>query len=345
MAAGIVQLDGSYGEGGGQIIRTALALSMQTGRPLEVTHIRAGREKPGLQPQHLAAVQASAMLCDAQLVGAEIGSSVLRFTPRRRVKAGDYRYNIGTAGSTTLVAETVLVPLLLAGGQSTFTIEGGTHVPFAPPAEHLQEVLLPALRRAGAEAIATVGQAGYYPRGGGSLTLAIRGTLDLNGFMVADRGKLLSLTAYLVTSELPDHVAQRGAATVTETLRDFAVQVAPRPLPSIAPGAAVVLVAHCANGYAGFTALGERGKPMEQVATEACQAFRTWWTSGAATDKYLADQLVLPAALALGCSRWTTPVVTDHLRTVAWVVRQFLPVSVEFDQLANGMWQVETRCG
>jgi RNA 3'-terminal phosphate cyclase (ATP) len=331
-----VYIEGSYGEGGGQVIRTSVSLAAITGRAVEIGNVRAGRTKPGLQPQHLAAVRAAAVLCEAELWGAEIGSRHLRFTPRRPVAPGDYRFEIGTAGAATLVSQTALAPLALAGGESWVTVVGGTHVPHSPPANYLEAVYGPALRRFGLAPNISYPAAGFFPRGGGEVHVLLSG----GGFApveLTERGRLKELRAFIVTSGLPEAVSLRGAKAVEKWARGVGrpVAVERRELPSPGTGAAVVLAAECEGGFAGFSALGERGKPMERVAEEACAPFMDWWKSGAACDAHLADQLVLPASLATGESRWTTPEVTEHLRTVLWVVEHFLPVEWAIEEGAD----------
>jgi RNA 3'-terminal phosphate cyclase (ATP) len=340
-----VQIDGSYGEGGGQIIRTSLSLAALTGRTLSISNIRAGRGKPGLQAQHLASVRAAAALCDAQLTGDSRGSTYLWFAPRRPVTAGSHTFEISTAGAAPLVAQTVLAPLTQAKAGASVTVTGGTHVPHAPPLEYLEAVYLPALRRAGLSATLAGSAAGFYPRGGGRLTLEVAGGSAPAALDLTERGRLENLRAYIITANLPEHVADRGAAAVEKFMKGIGrpVAVERRDYPSPGQGAAVVLAAQCENGHAGFTGLGERGKPMERVAEAPCEEFLQWWKSGAACDEHLADQLVLPLALSAGESRWTTPVITEHLRTVVWVVRQFLPVEVDLEERSDGSGTVRLR--
>jgi RNA 3'-terminal phosphate cyclase (ATP) len=341
----MIEIDGSYGEGGGQILRTSVSLAAITEQAVEIVNIRAGRSKPGLQRQHLTAVHAAAALCDAAMEGDAVGSQRLLFTPRKAVQAGEYRCEIGTAGATPLVAQTALLPLARAAGSSRVTVTGGTHVPHAPPAEYLEAVYLPALRRAGLEAHLAAPRFGFYPRGGGEVDLEVAPAASLQPLDLTERGKLRSLAAFIVTSELPEHVGERGAAAVKEAMRRVGrrVTVEQRDRPSHGPGAAVVLVAVCDGGFAGFTALGERGRPMEQVSEEACEAFMGWWKTGAACDEHLADQLVLPMAFADGESRWTTPVITEHLRTVLWLTQRFLPIEARLEEGAYGGGTVVLR--
>lgn len=329
-----ITIDGLLGEGGGQIIRTALSVAAIRGMAVEIVNIRARRPKPGLQPQHLAAVRAAAEICNAEVSGAAVGSSRLLFAPRSSPVAGAYRWEIGTAGAATLVAQTVLAPLALAAAPSRITVLGGTHVPFAPTAEFLEWVYLPVLRHAGCLVQFQYQRAGFYPKGGGELSLAVEGSWTPRPFTLVERGKLHVLTATIITANLPAHVGERGAETVTRFMRGIGWQamIVRRELPSSGPGAAVVINAEYDSGAAGFSALGERGKPMEQVAEEACRHFLHWWQSGAACDAHLGDQLALPAALAAGESRWSVPLVTDHLRTVLEILRQSLPIEVHIEE-------------
>lgn len=341
----IVEIDGSTGEGGGQILRTSLSLSALTGRPVEFFNVRAKRTKPGLQPQHLTAVRIAAALCDARLVGDAVGSTHFTFTPQSPPKPDRYRFDIGTAGATPLVVQTALVPLSGLSGGSHLTVTGGTHVPHAPTADYLETVYLPVLRQAGIDAAFRYVNAGYYPKGGGLVEADILGGSVPQPLDLTERGKLKRLKAFVVTSSLPGHVAERGVAALEKYLkgvgRTAKVEVRDKSSPGV--GASVLLVAECENGWAGFTGMGERGKPMERVAEEPCEAFMDWWKSGAACDEHLADQLALPLALADGESRWTTPTLTEHLRTVLWAAEQFLPIEYALEERPDGTGQVTLR--
>ncbi|MHB9130702.1 MAG: RNA 3'-terminal phosphate cyclase [Armatimonadota bacterium] len=339
-----ISIDGSYGEGGGQIIRTALSLAAITGTPVEISNVRLGRQKPGLQPQHLMAVQAAAAICGAEVTGAAVGSMRLTFTPGATPQPGSYRFDIGTAGATTLVVQTVLLPLALAGMPSRVTVTGGTHVPHAPGCEYLEGIYLPTLCRAGLHARLSCARFGFYPRGGGEISAQIDPS-SLQPVDLTERGKLRSLRAYIITSGLPAHVGERGGAAVETFMKGIGrpVTIEQRDLPSNGPGAAVILAAQCEGGHAGFTAMGERGKPMERVAEEACEDFLRWWKSGAAVDEHLADQLVLPTALAGGESRWTTPTLTDHLHTVLWTTQHFLPIEWTISELGEQEYEIAVK--
>jgi RNA 3'-terminal phosphate cyclase (ATP) len=335
-----IPVDGSYGEGGGQIVRTSVSLAAITGRPVRIENIRAGRSRPGLQAQHLTAVQAMARICGGRLTGAMIGSTLLEFVPgtaeaerRLRIDVGEARIG-GSAGSASLIAQTILVPMSLLGAARTVSITGGTHVPMSPPADYLEAVYMPALARVGVRADITCSRAGFYPKGGGEISIDLEAGGPGLPIDLEERGRLKSLTVFVVTSLLPEHVAERGEAAALRGLTGFGVsiEVTRRDLPGIGPGAAVLIVAKCENGIGGFSSLGERGKPMERVVEEAVSAFKRWYAGGAAVDERLADQLVLPCCLAGGESRWTTPRVTEHLRTVLHVAGQFLPIAYEIEE-------------
>jgi RNA 3'-terminal phosphate cyclase (ATP) len=344
MTASPIQIDGAFGEGGGQIIRTSVALAALTGQPVDLFNIRARRSKPGLQAQHLTAVLATAALCNAEVRGAELGSVRLLFTPGKPSTDRAFDFDIAaarggaSAGATGLVAQTLLAPLTLLFPEETHaTILGGTHVPMAPPADYLEAVYAPALNRMGFPVSVRQERAGFFPRGGGAVSLTAQPLVAGLPFDAVERGRLKLLRLFLVTSDLPPTVAERGRDALLKELKGYGVpvQVEMRDLPSNGAGAAVVLTAECEQGIGGWTSLGERGKPMERVALEALRDFQKWFASGAGVDTHLADQLALPAALVPATSRWTTAEVTEHLRTVLAVVQRFLPIEYRIDEAAG----------
>ncbi|RYX81629.1 RNA 3'-terminal phosphate cyclase [bacterium] len=330
----LLSIDGSFGEGGGQIIRTSVSLAAMTGRAIEVYNVRARRSKPGLQPQHVAAVRAAAAICQAQLTGDSVGSTYFRFEPQCPVVAGNYHFEIGTAGATPLVVQTVLLPLALATGASTVRVTGGTHVPHSPPAEYLEAVYVPALKSVGLDVAFSYESAGFYPRGGGEVNVRVGGSGVIQPLEWRESGTLQEIRAFIVTANLPDHVAKRGAETVERHIKG--IKLENRKKTSLGPGAATVIVARGESGLGGFSAIGAKNKPMEQVAEEPALEFLNWKKSGAACDEHLADQLVLPLAFASGPSHWTTAIVTEHLRTVIWVVQQFLDVEARIEENTDG---------
>jgi RNA 3'-terminal phosphate cyclase (ATP) len=337
----MLHLDGSYGEGGGQILRTAISLAATLEQPVRIANIRAGRAKPGLRPQHLTAVLALARITNAEVTGAELHSRELTFRPRQP-QPGQYLFDVaektGSAGSVTLLAQALLPPLLAAGRPSSLILRGGTHVAWSPPAHYLLHVFLPALAQLGAPAEMTLNRWGWYPRGGGELALEIRPAPSLAGVEWRTPPDYRSFRAISASSRLPEHIRRRQG----ERLR---TRLGPR-LPvdfieagGLDPGSMVLLY----GPQAGFDALGARGKPAEQVADAAVDAFLTFQDRRAAVDRHLADQIVLYLARARGPSSFITPEITLHLLTNLWVIEQFLgPIFEVMGELGE---RGEINCG
>ncbi len=325
----MIEIDGSYGEGGGQILRTALALSLFTQKPFRIERIRAGREKPGLRPQHLAAVRAAAAVGGARVRGDRLGSMTLVFEPGR-VRPGNYRFAVGTAGATTLVFQTVFLPLALAGGESRVEFEGGTHVPKSPSLDFLLEVYRPWLSALGARFEAEPERLGFYPRGGGRWRAAIFPGTGIRPLTAEDRFRLAGARVRGAASRLPRHVAERIARRAAARLREAGVEAQSEVLypPAPSPGAYGFVLLEGQPGPAGFTALGAPGKPAEQVGDEAARDALGFLAAGAAAEAHLADQLLLPLALARGPSRFRVAEATGHLVTQAWLIPRFLPVRI-----------------
>ncbi|MBC7254534.1 MAG: RNA 3'-phosphate cyclase [Chloroflexi bacterium] len=349
-----ILLDGSYGEGGGQILRTALALAALTGRPFRVQNIRAGRENPGLRPQHLAAVRAVAHLCDAETVGDAVGSRELLFAPRSAPCAGEYTVDVsaiageGSAGSVTLLLQTLFLPLAFAAGDSVLTLRGGTHVRWSPPYHYLAEVWLPLMEHIGFSGRLELGPWGWYPRGGGEITAHIQGGMRpeaLRGIERLNRGRLVNVWGFSAASNLPAHIAERQRSQVLARLasRHIRADIACWAPASPGPGTAVFLLAEYEAITAGFTGYGRLRYPAEKVADDAFEAFDDHRRSGMAFDPHLADQAILPLALAPNPSRFTTSRITAHLTTVAWVVKQFLPREILIDGAEGAPGQVTIR--
>ena len=338
-------IDGSHGEGGGQVLRTSLTLASITGVEVQIERIRAGRRDPGLRPQHLTAVWAAAAICEAHLDGDEIGSQTLVFRPGSPPRPGQYCFDVadaapgGSAGSVGLVLQTVLLPLILARDHSTLTVRGGTHVPWAPSVSYLTHVYVPTLARMGADLQIGLAQWGFYPAGGGEVRVDISGCERLHRPLVmVERGELEEAYGTAVAMNLPSHIAQRMSGRARKVLAGAGVQarVDPRRVRGRGPGAVIFLVAQYAHAVAGFTAYGRKGTPSEGVADAACREFVTHHTSGAPVDPYLADQLMVPMALAQGRSELVTSRVSQHLLTNAWVVRQFLEVDISVEEQPDG---------
>lgn len=328
-------IDGSYGEGGGQVLRTSFTLSALLRRPIRVENIRSRRKNPGLQPQHLTAVRAVAKICGGRLHGDSIGSTVIEFDSQN-VEAGDYTFDVSeikaSAGSTTLILQTILLPLAFAGKQSRVTIRGGTHVPWSPPANYIDDVYLPVLSRMGLLTMFRINRTGYYPAGGGEIQVDIRSICGLGAMRFTDRPDGI-VTVYSAVSNLPESIAERQMTEAVGKLRSLGidpVEVTDEYY-SIGKGTVAFILYNGEDIKAGFVGLGALGKPAEKVAREASDEFAEWWKSGAALDKHLADQIILPMALADGESVFTTNEITQHLMTNVHTIQQFLPVSITVD--------------
>ena len=328
----IVTIDGSHGEGGGQILRTALALSAILGTPVELVNIRAGRKNPGLQPQHLACVRALAEITDAEVHGAEIASPLLHFAPGP-INGGTHRFDVGTAGAVSLVFQTILAPLAFARTPSCLTITGGTHVPWSPPAPYVSEVFLPIAGRMGYLATWQVERAGFYPRGGGEVRAAVQPIARLNPLDLSDRGRLLHIRGLSAVARLPRGIADRQATQVRRRLADagYEVEVEIVELNAACPGDSLFLWAEFQRSRAGFGSLGERGKPAERVADEAADALLHFLAGDSAADPHLADQLAILMALAPGRSVLTTVRVSQHLLTNLWTIEHFIPLPISLE--------------
>lgn len=328
-----MRIDGSTGEGGGQVLRTSLALAAIAGERLVVENVRANRDEPGLKAQHLAAVRAVAALTDATVEGDELGSESVVFEPDEPT-GGEYEVDVGTAGAVTLVAHAVLPAALHADGEVTFRVRGGTHVRWSPTFEHLERVFLPLLHDADAEATVELVQRGHYPQGGGEI--AIRVSPSELSLVEPRRRPLERVEGVSHASGLPEHIVERQAESAREVLEaelDASVDVEmdeihvdDEDVPS--KGTAVTLAAHAGTRLGG-SALGERGKPAEEVGREAAEELVTEVESGADVDRHVADQLVPYVALAGGS--YEAPEVTSHLETNAEIASAFGEVDVRLD--------------
>ncbi len=294
----VITIDGRVGEGGGQVLRTSLALSMITGQPFRIEQIRAGREKPGLLRQHLTAVQAAARVSDARIEHAEIGSRELVFVPGA-VKGGTYEFSVGTAGSATLVLQTVLPALLTAGTPSTLVLEGGTHNPWAPPFDFLQRAFLPQVNRMGPKVAADLERYGFYPAGGGRFRVTVEPTASLAPRVLLDRGEIRQRSAAAIVSQLARDIALRELHVIQKKLGFGAeppnVVGAKDPR---GPGNALIVEIQSDHITEVFTGFGRREVSAEAVAEGVVRDVRRYVASGAPVGKHLADQL--PALLLAG---------------------------------------------
>ena len=343
MSAGAwVLIDGSEGEGGGQLLRTSLTLSMLTARPFEMIQVRAKRPNPGLQAQHLQALLAAQQVCTATVEGAHKDSLHVRFTPGKP-RSGRYRFDIGTAGAAALVLHTLYLPLSRCAQSSTVEIRGGTHVPWSPTYHHLVDAWLPCLRAMGLRLELTLLRAGFYPHGGGELAARIDPVAGIQPLRLTTRGALQEVRVFSAHTNLKDEVASRQARAAVRLLRQAGVlpTVVETHLPSLSRNTMCAVTGLFEHTQVCYSALGERGKRAEQVAEEACRAFLTFLHSPATVDEYLADQLLLPMALANGPSVMRTPRVTQHLLTNIATIQKFLPVSIQLSGILGGSADVE----
>lgn len=335
----MLTLDGSHGEGGGQILRSSLALSLITGQPFRIVRIRAGRQKPGLLRQHLAAVSAAAEVGKAEVTGASLGSRELTFRPNA-VHPGEHRFAVGSAGSATLVAQTVLPALLCAQGPSDLRLEGGTHNPAAPPFEFLSRTFLPLVSRMGPRLAAELHRPGFYPAGGGELTLRIDPAPRLEPLDLTERGPVRTVRVEALVAGLPVSIAEREVATVVDLLDlDPRAGTARELQSAYGPGNAVLVTVESAGLTEVFAGFGRRGVPAETVAAEAAEEAGRYLAADVAAGEHLADQLLLPLALARGGS-FTTTTPSGHTTTNLDVIRRFLPVDFTVDDLGGERWSI-----
>jgi len=328
-----IHIDGSQGEGGGQILRTSLALAALLQQPVRLENIRANRAKPGLKTQHLAGVLALAQITEADVSGARLHSTSLQFVPRT-IKGGRYRFEISTAGSACMLLGAVLPPLIFAPLPAEVIITGGTHVPYSPPFHYIDTVFLPTLRKLGGNAEVQLNRWGFYPKGGGEIRLQVKPCQYLQSISLPERGQLKVLHFSASSSEnLPQHIVQREIVQVENCLADYKDKIRAESLTcrTFSPGNFVFLKAQYEHTIAGFSELGRRGNPAEEVAAEVCQAFRDFEKTAATADSHLADQLILYLALAQGDSVIVTEKVTPHLQTNMDIIRKFLPVNIVLD--------------
>jgi RNA 3'-terminal phosphate cyclase (ATP) len=344
VAPDLLSLDASHGEGGGQVLRTALALAVLRGQPLRLHGIRARRARPGLQPQHLTVVRALAAVSDAEVEGADLGSQALTFVPRR-LRGGDWRFDVAavkaSAGSVTLLFQALLLPLAFAPEASRLVLAGGTHVPWSPPFPFVTDVFLPALAALGVRARARLVRWGWYPAGGGEIEATVEPGTSVAPFVAVPDPDPDLVHGVSAVSRLPRTIAERQRRQAEARLLAAGLRAAiavEEDASARGPGTLVFLAF---PGRAGFSALGRRGVPAERVADEAVTPLLAYRASGALVDDQLADQLLPFLALAAGPSELTCPRVSSHLATVAWVVEQLLPARVTLESGAPARARVE----
>lgn len=326
----MITIDGGHGEGGGQVLRSSLALALATGKPFRIERIRAGRDKPGLMRQHLAALRAAQAVGNAVVEGDEIGSTTVEFRPGS-VQPGEWRFAVGTAGSATLVLQTVLPVLLTAAEPATLVLEGGTHNPFAPPFDFLDRVFLPMVNRMGPTVTAVLETPGFYPAGGGRFRVDVQPAAQLASIELLDRGPEIGRSARAIVSDVPEHVADRELSYLaqrlgwpTENLRPEVIHGGP------GPGNVVMIEIDFEHVTELVTGFGARDRRAEGVADSVLQEYRRYAASTAPVGEHLADQLVVPMALARG-GRFRCISISPHTRTQLDLVSRFsdVPIAIE----------------
>ncbi|MGH7598957.1 MAG: RNA 3'-terminal phosphate cyclase [bacterium] len=337
----MIQIDGRLGEGGGQILRTALSLSAATGKPFRIVNIRKKRSKPGLRHQHLACVNAAAEISGAKCKGNVLQSLTLEFLPET-IQPGNYFFNIPTAGSSMQVIQTVLPILSFAPAPSVVTVRGGTHNPGAPPYEFFRDSFLPLLRQIGFSAEVQIRKHGFYPVGGGEVVATIQQqTACEPKFSLHQRGEPDTADGEILLSWLPAAIAERERDAMQQRLGWAAAKIKIIEITdSPGPGNVVMIRVRYGTYTYLFTAFGQRGKPAEQVATEACDAFLSFRLSKAVMDEHLANQVLLYLALNGGGS-FTTPGISLHTKTNIEVIKRFLDNKINVRKKDDGCFEIQ----
>ncbi|QGJ72012.1 RNA 3'-terminal phosphate cyclase [Planctomycetales bacterium 10988] len=324
----MIEIDGSQGEGGGQILRSSLSLSILTKQPIRIDNLRAKRRPPGLKAQHLAAVRAAAAISEAEVSGDALHSQSLTFAPKS-CKAGEYTFPLETAGSSTLVFQTVALPLALTGEVSRLSFTGGTHNTQAPPLDFLERTYLPVLEKMGIRSRLEMKSAGFYPAGGGEWELELQGVERLNPVEFLERGPIAERRAVAYLANLSHHIGERELQQLQDRLNWSAEELAIEELPSRGPGNALVATLTVDSHQEVITGFGEKGVSSERVADAVADAIQQYQRAKVPVGIHLADQLLLPMALA-GKGSFLTHDLTQHTKTNAKVIQKFLPVKIGF---------------
>ncbi len=340
----MIEIDGAYGEGGGQILRTAVSLAALTLQPVRVYNIRASRPRPGLKRQHMAGVDLTGQLVDADISGLHEGSKEIVFRPRKRVH-GVFKYDIGTAGSISLVLQAVLPAAVRAPDRITLHLRGGTDVSWSPPVDYLREVFVPAVSKMGIRVTMEQHRRGHFPRGGGEVTCVVDPIEHIRPIREERFGKLVSVRGISHCVRLPEHVAERQAKAARKSLKsggienvEITIEHYPKESdPHRGPGSGIVLWAEDERGNRiGADALGEKRKSAERVGIEAAEKLLRSLSTGMPVDGHLADMLVPYMAIATGESTTGVAEITSHLETNIWVAQNILGVKADISRNKNG---------
>jgi RNA 3'-terminal phosphate cyclase (ATP) len=331
-------VDGSRGEGGGQVLRSSLALALVTGKSVTVDRIRAGRDNPGLMRQHLTSVNAAVEICGGRATGAALGSRSITFEPQP-VRPGEYRFNVGSAGSATLVLQTVLPALLIADGPTNLILEGGTHNPWAPPFDFLKKAFVPLVNRMGPHVELEPERHGFYPAGGGRFRVHIQPARVLAGFDLCERGEIVDRRARVLLANLPEHIGRREIGTIVDKTGWRNKWCDVEAVDSAGPGNAVLLEVASEHVTEVFTAFGEQGVKAERVAADAAKQANEYIAAGVPVGEYLADQLMLPLGISARQGNgglYRTLPLSLHATTHIDLLREFLGITIDVDLSGSG---------
>lgn len=334
----LIEIDGSFGEGGGQILRSSLSLSMYTQQPVTVKNIRAGRKKPGLMRQHLTAVKAAAEICNADVRGDEISSLKLYFDPGK-VKSGQYNFDIGSAGSTTLVLQTLLPVLMIADGESTVTLGGGTHNEFSPPVDFLMHSFLKQITKMGPEIELNLERYGFFPVGGGKISMKIKPTNKLCQIEVFNKGKSINKRAIAYSSLIPESIGKSEMKIIEKKLGWSEQKCISKLVDSPGPGNVMMLIDENENSTEVFTGFGKRNYSLKNVADDTLRQYSEYLDNDVPVYKYLADQLIIPMALA-GGGCFVTNEPTMHTLTNIEVVKKFLGIDIVEEKINEKQYRI-----
>jgi len=336
---GMLEIDGARREGGGQILRSSLALSLVTGTPFRIVNIRARRRQPGLMRQHLTAVSAAAEVGQARVTGAEIGSRELAFQPGHP-RSGEYHFSVGSAGSATLVFQTVFPVLALAKGSSTVTVEGGTHNPMAPPFEFLARAFLPLVDRMGPRCTSVLEQPGFYPAGGGRFRVAIEPTQNFGPLLLPERGAIRARRATAVLAQLGRTIAERELKQIQDRLGwETSACHIEHARNAIGKGNVVSVEIESEHATELFTGFGRKGVPAEKVGAAVAMEAAEYLAAGVPVGRHLADQLLLPMALGSG-GLFRTVKPSGHAETHIALLHAFLGTNIAVQEVGERAWEI-----
>jgi len=339
MKRNIIHIDGSFGEGGGQILRSSLGLSLVTGKPFELYNIRAGRKKPGILRQHLTAVKGAVEISGGTVTGDHIGSDRIVFEPGT-VKGGSYHFSVGTAGSTTLVLQALLPALLTASGETTITLEGGTHNPMAPPFHFLQRSFLEIINSMGPKVSASIKRYGFFPAGGGRFEVTVKPVDTLKRLDILEKGEKVACRATALYAKIPEEIAQSEVNLVRRRLSLENEDIAVMEVPSPGPGNVVLVEVESEHVTHVATAFGEKGLSRERVVKKVVKETRKYLEANVPVGEYLADQLLIPFAMAGGGS-FRTVEPSLHTKTNIEVIKEFLDIDFHVEQETEKSWRIQ----